>query len=79
MIGMKTNKGFLKVIECKDEDEERRGLVEFFNTIDELKPSIISGYNSANFDWFWIFERCKALNWQMRLRNLIKYNYGVIT
>jgi DNA polymerase elongation subunit (family B) len=62
MIGMKTNKGFLKVIECKDEDDERRGLVEFFRTIDELKPSIISGYNSANFDWFWIFERCKALN-----------------
>jgi DNA polymerase elongation subunit (family B) len=62
MIGMKTNKGFMKVIECKDADEERRGLVEFFRIIDELKPSIISGYNSANFDWFWIFERCKALN-----------------
>ena len=62
MIGMKTNKGFMKVIECKDDDDERRGLVEFFRTIDELKPSIISGYNSANFDWFWIFERCKALN-----------------
>jgi DNA polymerase elongation subunit (family B) len=62
MIGMKTNKGFMKVIECKDADDERRGLVEFFRTIDEIKPSIISGYNSANFDWFWIFERCKALN-----------------
>jgi len=62
MIGMKTNKGFMKVIECKDDDEERRGLVEFFRTIDDIKPSIISGYNSANFDWFWIFERCKALN-----------------
>ena len=62
MIGIKTNKGFMKVIECKDPDEERRGLVEFFRTIDEIKPSIISGYNSANFDWFWIFERCKALN-----------------
>jgi DNA polymerase elongation subunit (family B) len=62
MIGMKTNKGFMKVIECKDADEERRGLVEFFRTIDDIKPSIISGYNSANFDWFWIFERCKALN-----------------
>jgi DNA polymerase elongation subunit (family B) len=62
MIGMKTNKGFMKVIECKDADEERKGLVEFFRIIDEIKPSIISGYNSANFDWFWIFERCKALN-----------------
>ena len=62
MIGIKTNKGYQKVIECSNEDEERRGLVEFFNIIDELKPSIIGGYNSANFDWYWIFERCKALN-----------------
>ena len=69
MIGMKTNKGFLKVIECKDEDEERRGLVEFFRTIEELKPSIISGYNSANFDWYWIFERCKALNLDIKKLN----------
>jgi len=61
MIGIKTNKGFQKVIECATEDQERKGLVEFFNIIDELKPSIIGGYNSANFDWFWIFERCKAL------------------
>ena len=62
MIGIKTNKGYQKVIECSDEDEERRGLVEFFRIIDELKPSIIGGYNSANFDWFWILERCKALH-----------------
>jgi DNA polymerase elongation subunit (family B) len=62
MIGIKTNKGYQKVIECADEDQERKGLVEFFRIIDELKPSIIGGYNSANFDWFWIFERCKALN-----------------
>ena len=38
MIGIKTNKGYQKVIECADEDQERRGLVEFFNIIDELKP-----------------------------------------
>lgn len=62
MIGMKTNKGFKKVIECSNEDEERKGLVQFFNHINEIKPSIIAGYNSFNFDWYWIFERCKALN-----------------
>ena len=62
MIGIKTNKGYKKVIECSNEDEERRGLTEFFRIIDELKPSIIGGYNSANFDWYWIFERCKSLN-----------------
>ena len=62
MIGIKTNNGYRKVIECSNEDEERKGLVEFFKIIDELKPSIISGYNSANFDWFWIHERCKMLH-----------------
>ena len=62
MIGIKTNKGTRRVIECSNEDEERRGLVEFFRIIDEVKPSIIGGYNSANFDWYWIFERCKMLN-----------------
>jgi DNA polymerase elongation subunit (family B) len=62
MIGVKTNKGFRRVIECSNEDEERRGIVEFFNIIDEIKPSIIAGYNSFNFDWYWIYERCKALH-----------------
>ena len=62
MIGIKTNKGYKKVIECSTPDEEKKGLVEFFSIINEIKPSIIGGYNSFNFDWYWIFERCKALN-----------------
>ncbi len=61
MIGIKTNKGYHRVIECIDESQEKNAIVEFFNVIDELKPSIIGGYNSANFDWHWIFERCKIL------------------
>jgi DNA polymerase elongation subunit (family B) len=61
MIGIKTNKGYHRVIECIDESQERGAIIEFFNVIDELKPSIIGGYNSANFDWHWIFERCKIL------------------
>ena len=61
MIGIKTNKGFHKVIECLDEADEKRGILEFFEVIDQIKPSIIGGYNSANFDWHWIFERCQRL------------------
>jgi len=61
MIGIKTNKGYHKVIECMDESQERGAIIEFFNIIDEIKPSIIGGYNSANFDWHWIFERCRIL------------------
>ena len=61
MIGMKTNKGYHRVIECMDEAEEKNAIIEFFKVINELKPSIIGGYNSANFDWHWIFERCNIL------------------
>ena len=61
MIGIKTNKGYHRVIECIDESQEKQAIIEFFNVINEIKPSIIGGYNSANFDWEWIFERCKIL------------------
>jgi len=61
MIGIKTNKGYHRVIECIDESEEKNAITEFFNVINEIKPSIIGGYNSANFDWNWIFERCAIL------------------
>jgi DNA polymerase elongation subunit (family B) len=61
MIGLKTNKGYHKVIECLEEEQEKDAIIEFFNIINQIKPSIIGGYNSFNFDWYWIFERCKIL------------------
>jgi DNA polymerase elongation subunit (family B) len=78
MIGLKTNKGFQKVIECSDEEQERAGLVEFFRIIDEIKPTIIGGYNSANFDWYWIFERCKALHLDVKkICRTLNPNYNI--
>jgi DNA polymerase elongation subunit (family B) len=70
MIGIRTNKGYNKIIECINEEDEARGLREFFDIINELKPSIIGGYNSANFDWYWIFERCKIL--KVDIRKIVK-------
>ena len=61
MFGLKTNKGFHKVIECANEEQEKQGIIDFFNYIHEIKPSIIVSYNGFAFDWFWIFERAKAL------------------
>jgi DNA polymerase elongation subunit (family B) len=66
MIGIKTNKGYHKVIECFDESQEKGAILEFLNVIDQLKPSIIGGYNSANFDWHWIFERAQRHGIDMR-------------
>jgi DNA polymerase elongation subunit (family B) len=61
MFGLKTNKGFHKVIECANEEQEKQGIIDFFNYIHEIKPSIIVSYNGFAFDWNWIFERAKAL------------------
>jgi DNA polymerase elongation subunit (family B) len=78
MIGIKTNKGFKQVIECSDEDQERKGIIEFFRIIDEIKPSIIGGYNSANFDWVWIFERCRMLNLDIKkISKTLNPNKGI--
>ena len=62
LIGMRDNRGFLKLLSAQNEDEERQMIVEFFRTIDELKPSLIGGYNSAFFDFPYILKRTELLN-----------------
>jgi len=66
-IGVKDNKGNEAVIETigespKDKREsERQNIIKFFKIIEFLKPDIIAGYNSENFDWPFIFERAERL------------------
>lgn len=50
-----------KAVEYVKDEEERHNIKLFFNIIDELKPDIISGYNSEFFDWEFIFTRCDIL------------------
>jgi len=61
LIGMKDNKGFEKVISAQNEDEERKIIIDFFDTINYLKPSLIGGYNSAFFDFPFILRRAEIL------------------
>jgi DNA polymerase elongation subunit (family B) len=56
-IGIKDNKGFEEVIKIENESQEIYGIKRFFEVIDELKPAIICGYNSENFDWNFIIKR----------------------
>jgi DNA polymerase elongation subunit (family B) len=56
-IGIKDNRGFEEVIKMEDESQEISGIKRFFEVIDELKPAIICGYNSENFDWDFIIKR----------------------
>jgi len=62
LIGVKDNRGFEELIEMGDDDvSEITGIFRFFQIITELKPSLLAGYNSDNFDWYFIFERAKIL------------------
>ena len=64
---MKDNRGFQHVISINGETDEElderetEAITTFFKVINHLKPSIISGYNSENFDWFFFVVRCQKL------------------
>ena len=65
-IGMRTNKGFERIITIKGEGEERKrnellAIDEFLKTIAIEKPDIIAGHNSENFDWDFLIVRCEVL------------------
>ena len=65
-IGMRTNKGFEKIITITGECEERKAnelkaIDEFLRIIAFEKPDIIAGHNSENFDWDFLIVRCEML------------------
>ena len=63
-IGIRTNKGFEKIIPILGKGEEKltneiRGLEEFFKVIKQIEADVITGHNIENFDWWFIDERLK--------------------
>jgi DNA polymerase, archaea type len=64
MIGAKDNRGSSKVLavrEMDNDNEERRLIVDFFNYLYEVKPAIVYGYNSENFDFNFLLKRAELL------------------
>jgi DNA polymerase elongation subunit (family B) len=61
LIGVKDNRGLQKTLPAFGVDGEKNCIEEFFKIIRELKPTIISGYNSASFDWPFILKRAQIL------------------
>ena len=61
LIGMKDNRGFLKIISAFGEDGEKNCIIEFFHHVKDLKPTIFAGYNSAFFDFPFILKRAEIL------------------
>ena len=66
-VGVRDNRGNEHVLETignnpqEKRDSERENIIKFFKIIDFLKPDIITGYNSENFDWPYLFERAERL------------------
>ena len=65
-IGIRTNKGFEKIITVVGEGAERKvnelkAIIEFLCILKEEKPDVIAGHNSENFDWNFIIVRCQQL------------------
>jgi DNA polymerase elongation subunit (family B) len=61
LIGLKDNRGFQHTISAFGEDGEKKCIELFFMFIKEIKPTIIGGYNSAEFDFPFIMKRAEIL------------------
>jgi len=64
-IGIRTNKGFEKIIEVEGSTKEEldaseiAAIKEFLRILAELKPDTVVGHNSENFDWNFFIVRCE--------------------
>lgn len=66
-IGIRTNKGYEKILTITGDTPEERddneliAIDEFFRIVNEIKPDVITGHNSENFDWDYVIVRCNVL------------------
>ncbi len=63
-IGCKDNRKFVSinfVNEMDNDEQEKQLIIKFFNIIKKLKPAIIFGYNSEDFDFNFILRRAEIL------------------
>lgn len=66
-IGIRNNRGYEKILTVIGTTKEERAaselsvIEEFIKILSELKPDVIAGHNSENFDWNFIIIRLKVL------------------
>jgi len=66
------DKNILELLDLNDKindekDEKEIEAIElFFDLIDTIKPDIIAGYNSENFDWGFFFTRCEVIGYDIK-------------
>ena len=81
-IGIRTNKGFEKIITVTGTGKEKRknelaAICEFFEIIKELQPDIITGHNTENFDWNFVDVRLSLADIKMGDFTLKYFRKGV--
>lgn len=75
-IGIKDNRNTEIVLEVKGETEEElknkeiSAIITFFEIISLIEPDVIAGYNSENFDFEFLNERCHQLG--VRIEDIAK-------
>lgn len=71
-IGLRDNRGYEKIITIdgatKEEkfENELKGIDEFFSSLAQIKPDILSGHNTENFDWNFIDVRLELHGLDMK-------------
>ena len=76
-IGIRTNKGYEKIISVKGTGEEKKenelkAIDEFFHILKDICPDVISGHNTENFDWNFIKTRLAV-----RGLSILEYTKGI--
>lgn len=70
-IGIKTNKGFEKLLEVKgntpeeEAESELEAITNMLRIIFTYSPDVITAHNGENFDWYFIITRCLELGHPM--------------
>lgn len=73
-IGIRTNKGFEKIITIEGSGEEKlknelAAIRECLKIIANEKPDVITGHNSENFDWDFLIKRLEILGTSMQVES----------
>lgn len=82
-IGIRTNKGFEKVLSIEGEGEEKKknelaAIEEMIQIIAEEQPDIIAGHNSEKFDWQFIIIRCEILGTSLEDITLKYFRHPIV-
>lgn len=71
-IGIRTNKGFEKILTITGNtpeerlESQRKAMIEQYEIMRDIDPDVMSGYNSENFDWNFEIEQWKKYGVDMK-------------